>query len=335
MPVRDAAPWLAEALASVLGQAERNFELIAVDDGSTDSSLAILQRYAARDGRIRVLRTPPERRGIVGTLNLALDAARAPLVARMDADDVSTPDRLAAQCAALSENPELFAVTCRVRGFPERNLGAGMRRYLEWQNRLATPDELRRERFVESPLLHPSVMMRTDVLRDRLGGWRAVDWPEDWDLFLRAFEARLAIARLPRVLLEWRLHDSQATRTDPRYSEASFRRARAHYLARMLRAHSRDVWLLGAGPVGKSLAKALASEHASVAGFAEIDPKKIGGIVRDRARKWPVVSMPELLAKTPRPLAIAAVGRPGARERIREHLDECGWREGADYFVAA
>jgi hypothetical protein len=103
----------------------------------------------------------------------------------------------------------------------------------------------------------------------------------------------------------------------------------------MLRANAREVWLLGAGPVGKALARALANESAAVAGFAEIDPKKIGGRVRNRTRSWPVVSMPELLARKPRPVAIAAVGRPGARERIREHLDEHGWREGCDYFVAA
>jgi hypothetical protein len=173
------------------------------------------------------------------------------------------------------------------------------------------------------------------VLRERLGGWRAVDWPEDWDLFLRAFEAGLAITRLPQELLGWRLHDAQATRTDPRYSEASFCRARAHFLARMLRANAREVWLLGAGPVGKALARALADESAAVAGFAEIDPKKIGGSVRNRTRSWPVVSMPELLARKPRPVAIAAVGRSGARERIREHLDGHGWSEGCDYFVAA
>ena len=95
------------------------------------------------------------------------------------------------------------------------------------------------------------------------------------------------------------------------------------------------VWLLGCGPVGKTLARALARERTAVAGFAEIDPRKIGGRVRNRTAAWPVVSMPELLAKRPRPLAVAAVGRPGARERIREYLDAGGWREGRDYFVAA
>jgi glycosyltransferase involved in cell wall biosynthesis len=335
MPVRDAAPWLAEAIASVLSQTLRDLELIAVDDGSRDASPAILERWRKRDARLRVLVTRASSRGIVPALNLALAAASAPLAARMDADDVAHRERLAVQCAALDADPRLFAVTCRVEAFPARNLRAGMGRYLAWQNELLAPGDLRRERFVESPLVHPSVVMRTAVLRSELGGWRNAAWPEDWDLFLRAFEARLSIARVPDVLLAWRLHDSQSTRVDPRYSQPSLCAARAHYLARALRGERREVWLLGAGPVGKSLARALARERAAVAGFVDVDPRKIGGRVRDAARFWPVVSMGELLAKQPRPLAVAAVGRAGARERIRSQLDASGWCEGRDYFVAA
>jgi len=338
MPVRDAEPWLVEAVESLRGQSEASFELIAIDDGSRDRSRVILEAYTCDDPRIRVLETGPHARGITSALNTGLAAARAPVVARMDADDRARPDRLRAQCAALDGDPSLFAVACRVSGFPDTAVGAGMRRYLAWQNTLVEPDELARDRFIESPLVHPSVMMRTGLLRDALGGWRDAAWPEDWDLFLRALEHGLRIARVPRTLFEWRLHPRQTTRTHARYSEESFMLARAHFLAReIVRACGRErpVWVLGAGPVGKRLGKALARERTEVAGFVDVDPRKIGGRIRDDGREWPVIAMDALLAISPRPAAVGAVARPGARRRVRLVLAAAGWCEGSDYFVAA
>jgi len=323
-----------------------------------------LQRWAVRDARVRVLETAAGRRGIVAALNRGLAAARAPLLARMDADDVAHPERLARQAALLADKPLLWGSCCRVEAFPSRNVRDGMSRYLAWQNSLLCSHEIARDRFVECPVLHPSVMLRTSVLRGVLGGWDERGWPEDWDLFLRAFEEGLAIERVPDVLLRWRLHTNQATRTDERYSEERLRAARAHFLARTLRdgggarlapmggtdASARErgpgespasiddmrpVWILGAGPVGKSLAKALSEEGLRVAGLADIDHRKIGGVVRGPDAQWRVISMEELLATVPRPRAVAAVGRDGARGRIRTWLEAEGWVDGRDFFVAA
>lgn len=335
MPVRDAAPWLPQALASLAAQTERSWELIAVDDGSRDGSREILERWAASDPRVHVLETTARARGIVPALNSGLEAARAPLLARMDADDLAHPDRLGFQCAALESAPRLFGSCCRIEAFPARSVRDGMRRYLGWQNALLSNSELARDRFVESPILHPSIVVRTAQVRDTLGGWNERGWPEDWDLFLRAFEAGLEFERLTEVLLRWRVHPRQATRVDPRYSEDSLRAVRAHFLARALRGDVRSVWMLGAGPVGKSLGKTLATEGAPIAGFADIDARKIGGLVDAAAARWPVISMEALFAIEPRPRAVAAVGRAGARERIRALLTRRGWREGVDFFAAA
>lgn len=338
MPVRDAERWLAEAVESVLAQSEPSFELLAVDDGSEDASVAMLAGYARRDRRVHVLSTRSGGRGIVEALNLALEVASAPYVARMDADDRMHPCRLAMQVAALDDDPELFGVSCRARAFPAENLRDGMRAYLQWQNGLIAPEQLARDRFIESPLLHPSVTMRTAPLREHLGGWCDAGWPEDWDLFLRAFEGGLRLGRLAELLLEWRLHDTQATRTEARYSPAALLAARAHFLARFLRREvgaSRALWILGAGPVGKSLIKALAGEGIEAAGLADVDPRKIGGVVRGGARSWPVIEHSGLRVKDPRPFAISAVSGAAARGRVRAELARWQWSEGADFVVAA
>src|SRR5262245_50060119 len=108
MPVRDAGATLGEAMDSLLAQTFRDFEIVAVDDGSTDDSRARLEAYAARDARVRVLAGPAQ--GLVAALERGRAACRAPLIARMDADDVAAPERLARQVALLEARPELGLV---------------------------------------------------------------------------------------------------------------------------------------------------------------------------------------------------------------------------------
>jgi len=337
MPVRDAAPWLADAIESLVDQTESDWELVAVDDGSTDESKELLAGYARADDRIRLMTTSPERRGLVAALNLGLEQARAPLLARMDADDVADRERLALQRAALDADEDLFAVSCRVRAFPEAAASAGMQRYLAWQNALVTPEEIARDRFVESPVLHPSLVFRRPILQATLGGWRERGWPEDWDLLLRALGMGLKIGRVEQVLLRWRLHPRQTTRTSDRYAADRLLAVRAHYLAAFLHATAgaRPVWVLGAGPVGKTLTKQLASCGLVAAGLVDVDPRKIGGIVRDGDRAWSVIRMEDLWERSIRPFAVAAVGRPGGRARVRDLLVRHGWVELEDFVVAA
>ncbi len=334
MPVRDAEPHLGDALGSLLAQTETDFELIAVDDGSCDGSHRRLVDAAGKDSRVRLLETPAGRRGIVAALNLGLKAARARFLARMDADDLCDAGRLAVLADALEAETDLFAVTSRVDALTDGALGDGMRRYLDWQNSLLEPEELARDRFVESPFVHPSVMMRAEELR-RLGGWRDPGWAEDWDLWLRAMEQGLRIRRLPETLYGWRLHSGRATLSDERYSADNFLACRAHFLARRLATGARTLWIMGAGPTGKALAKALAREGCTVTGFAEVDPKKIGRLVDAAGQAWPVIDMATLLLMEPRPLAIAAVGQTGGRQQIRAALVAEGWLEGRDFVAAA
>ncbi len=336
MPVRDGAAFLPEALESLYAQDEIAWELVVVDDGSTDATASILARASRADRRIRTLCTHAGERGIVPALNLALETARGTYCARLDCDDLMHPTRLRSQGDALAGDPSLFAVTCRVEGFPTDALGAGMARYLAWQNALLDPHSIAVSRFIESPVLHPSVMLGTKRLR-ALGGWRDHDWPEDWDLFLRAFEAGYSILRVPETLYRWRQHPGQATRHQARYDEKAFARARAHYLARHLKDcfAGREIWILGAGPVGKRLGAGLAGCGAQPAGFADLDAKKIGTTVGRRPNAWPVTDYESLRPKQGGVVALAAVGSLGARDMIRERLEGWGWREGEDYLAAA
>jgi glycosyltransferase involved in cell wall biosynthesis len=325
LPVRDARETLDACLDSLARQTLHHHEVIAVDDGSRDGSGERLLARAACDPRLRVFRTPP--RGITAALNLALGEARAPIVARMDADDVSHPRRLAAQAARLSADPRVDILGCRV-AVVGGSSGGGMRAHVAWANGLLDHEAMARGRFVEAPLVHPSVAMRAGALR-RLGGYRDFEGPEDYDLWLRAFDAGLRFAKLPEVLLEWRDSPARLTRTDARYSADAFRRLKVASLARgPLAGRPAAVW--GAGPVGKAFARAVLHAGSVVAAFVEVDPRKVG----QRIRGAPVLAVGEA-ARIPGALHLGAVGQKGARDGIRVEAARLGLVEGRDFFAVA
>jgi glycosyltransferase involved in cell wall biosynthesis len=200
MPVRDGARHVGAALDSILRQGFRDFECIACDDGSADGTPAILARLAAADARLRVLRLP--RAGIVAALNAGLAASRAAWVARMDADDIAAPDRLACQMAAAARYPEVAAI-----GGAWRVVGAdgAPRRVMVPPTE---PDAIAAALMHHNPLAHPTMLLRRDAVL-ALGGYRAAfRSAEDYDLWLRLSESH-PLRAVPEVLLDYREHGGQ------------------------------------------------------------------------------------------------------------------------------
>jgi len=331
MPCYNAAATITEALESLSNQTFSEFEIIAVDDGSTDNTLAILQTWAARDTRLRVLSRPHE--GIITALNAGLEACRARYVARMDADDICHPKRLERQVAILDAHPEVALVSCLVEGFPKEDLREGFRIYIDWQNSLVGDEDIRREMFVESPLAHPSVTFRKTLV-EALGGYQEHGWAEDYDLWLRLYLQGARFAKIPEVLVSWREYPERLTRSDGRYSVENFLRAKAYYLARGPLSGREAVIIWGAGMMGRRLSKQLERQQAPLVAFIDVDPKKIG---RTR-RGLPILAPEELVERWERyanPVVLAAVGARGARALIRERLNGFGLREGQDWWGVA
>jgi glycosyltransferase involved in cell wall biosynthesis len=329
LPVRDAAATLGSCLDSLAAQTLADHEIVAVDDGSRDGTEALLLARAGADSRVRVRRTPPL--GLVSALNLALAEARAPLVARMDADDLAGSERLRLQAERLEGEASVDVLGCRVAlgASPGAPAGEGMRAYVVWQNALLDHEAMARDRFVESPLVHPSVAMRTEALR-RLGGWRDFGGPEDYELWLRAFDAGLRFAKLTETLVEWRDSPGRLTRTDPRYAPERFLAVKLEALARGPLAGRRAVVVWGAGPIGKAWSRALHAAGHEILAFVEVDPGKLG----TRIHGVPVVAV-AAAGRLCGPLHLAAVGQKGARERIRAEAARLGLREGTDLVAVA
>jgi GT2 family glycosyltransferase len=335
LPFRDASSTLAEAMKSVLDDLEPDDELLAIDDGSSDGSVDVAAAVAVHDRRVVVLESggsTTEPAGIAVALNRGIAAARGALLGRMDADDVSLRGRFAAQRALLASDASLGAVGVQVEAFPAP--GGGMQRYLAWQNALLTPGDHGRAIFVEAPLCHPTALIRRAAL-EHVGGFREVAWPQDYDLWLRLDAAGFGLAKVPRILFRWRIHDSSVTWTSPKNAAARFLEARATFLAQRLRALDRAtsyaVW--GAGQTGRRLVRALEQHGLRPVAFVDIDPAKIGR----RARDVLITPASEGIARATGGdwLLVIAVGEAGARELVRERLSAAGLVEGVAFVCAA
>jgi GT2 family glycosyltransferase len=319
LPFRNSAQTLPACLRSVRKQTLRDFELIALDDRSEDGSAGIVRSFGCEPVKVE---------GFVTALNQGLALAHAPIVARMDADEIMHPDRLLRQVEFLEAHPEIAVCACRVRLFPREAIRAGYREYVRWQNALIAPEEIAANIYVESPFAHPSVMFRKTVVAD-CGGYRDGPFPEDYDLWMRLAQAGHAMARLPEVLLKWRERPDRASRTDPRYSRDAFDRLRAKYLAADPRlAAAREIVIWGAGRKTRQRAQLLIDHGIPVSAWIDIDPRKVGRIYGERP-----VHPPEFLQRAPRPFVLIYVTNHGARDLIAARLQELGYRPGVDFLA--
>ena len=330
MPARNAAGTLPVALESIRCQTIADWELLAVDDGSNDDTGLILRSAARADARIRVLSQGAL--GIAEALQLGCAAARGEIIARMDADDWMAPERLQRQLGFLDRHPLIGLVSCRVRHGGDPTEQAGYQAHVAWTNSLLTPGDIALRRFVESPVVHPSVMFRRELLKQQ-GGYASGDFPEDYELWLRWMDAGVQFGKVDEELLTWNDPPTRLSRTEPRYRTAAFYGTKCLYLARWLKRQvepAREIWLWGAGRITRRRFNTLDAAGIALAGFIDVDLKKLGCLRDGR----PVVAPSHLPCKN-QAFILAGVATRGARNLIGAELNSRGRTEGRDYLLVA
>ena len=324
MPVRNGGAFLAGAVQSILDQSLQEFELLLVDDHSSDGAVDRLHRH---DDRLVVL--SHEGAGVSSAFNAGLARARGQFIARMDADDIALRERLEQQVSFLRSHEDIDICGACVEIFSEQKIAGGNERYQAWLNNLRTPQAIRREMFIESPIPNPTAMFRSTALRS-LGGFHDPEWPEDYDLYLRADARGIKMGKPPGCLLRWREHPGRLTRTEDRYSQGNFQAAKAHYLANSRLPAGEPVVIWGAGPGGRLMHDLLQGEGTAIKGFLDIHPRRIGGQKRGLPI-WPLDKLSALADS----FILVAVGTAGVRPEIREFMDRHARIEGEDYLFVA
>lgn len=223
MPAFNAEQYVSEAIESVLFQTHKDFELVIINDGSTDNTLSIVEGYAQRDGRIRVVSHP--NMGMGDALNRALDLVNNEWIVRMDADDIMLPNRIERQIAFIEQNTNIAVAGTLVYYVDENGkiFGEAPRSQLTSstsveefvrRNKLKGVSELEALPSVGFPhfmIYHPSVIMRRSVVKE-VGGYRPEFWPaEDFDLWNRIIERGYTVLIQPEYLLKYRRHGSSGS----------------------------------------------------------------------------------------------------------------------------
>ena len=326
LPFRNPEATLDRAIKSIVRQSLAEWELILVNNASTDQGLVTARQWKQQDARIQLVDEPQV--GITGALNRGLRFVTASVIARMDSDDVSYPDRLAKQLQFLDEHATVSAVGCQVRCCPADEPQAGMQAYVDWVNTLVAPEQIQLNRFVESPLVHPSVMFRTSLLA-KYGDYRPGPFPEDYELWLRWLSHDVVIAKHPETLFDWYDSGSRLSRTHERYRPEAFYRIKTHYLAEwLLRRNPFHPQVVVWGGGRKSRQRVRLLENYGVRVQAVID------VVPNRTTTLPCIFYEEVAAPG-QYFILSYVGNRGRRDKIRQFLRQRGYQEGVHFLLVA
>ncbi|MCP5538450.1 MAG: glycosyltransferase family 2 protein [Akkermansiaceae bacterium] len=330
MPCYNAEASVARAVKSIQAQTLSDWELIVVDDGSSDHSADLVAGLAVNDPRIHLIRRSHQ--GVVAASNTGFSQADAPIIARMDADDVSLPNRLEKQFQALANHPELGAVSCLARFAGDTETAAGYAHHVDWTNSHVTTGEIALNRFIDLPVAHPTLMYRRELV-ERYGGYRDGTFPEDYEMFLRWMSCGVHVAKVDEVLYDWYDPPTRLSRNDKRYAMAAFHQCKAPYLAQAIcnaGCADRELWIWGAGRPARRCARPLETAWKTASGFIDIDPRKIGRCLHGR----PTVSAGDL-PPIDQAVIVSYVGTRGARDNIRADLMASGRTEGVDFWICA
>ncbi len=215
LPVYNGAGTLEIAIRSVLSQSLKNLELIIADDGSTDNPQKIIE--SIDDSRVHFIQH--HHQGLAKTLNQLILLASGEYIARMDADDFCLPDRYRLQINFLDLNPEIGLVAGMVN--PGGNIiSEGLMHYINWQNKIISPEDIYHNRFVDSPVVHPTVMFRKSIVQ-KFGRYNDGDVPEDFELWLRWMHQGVRMSKIIEPVLQWNDSPTRLTRTHINYDRKS------------------------------------------------------------------------------------------------------------------
>jgi glycosyltransferase involved in cell wall biosynthesis len=273
MPVKNAAPYIEECIQSIIKQTFTNWELIAINDHSTDSSTEIISKHSALDARIKLHHNIDN--GIIAALKLAYLKSNGSFITRMDADDIMSLNKLSALLNHLQVKGKGWVATGCVKYFSSnKNLNEGYQQYENWINALTKKENNYTQIYKECVIPSPCWMLnKTDF--DKIGAFNSSIYPEDYDLAFRIYYGGIQITGVKDVLHLWRDYPERTSRNDPNYSNNAFPLIKTHYFIKHELKNNEDLILWGAGKKAKAIAKIFIGKKI-IFRWITNNPKKIG-----------------------------------------------------------
>jgi len=272
IPFKNEAQYLSQCLDSIQVQDFQNWEVVAVDDQSEDSSAHIVQDYAKRDERIRCLKN--EGRGVIQALQTAYKKCSGKFISRMDADDIFAKNRLSSMYKALDKKGRGHISVGQVKYFSDNELGEGYRKYEQWLNEMTAQGSNFDQIYKECVIPSPAWMMYTADF-DACGSFDSNLMPEDYDLAFRLYQNSMKVIPFEQLALHWRDHPLRSSRNSSHYADNSFIDLKLHYFFKIDYDNQKSLCLWGAGKKAKRIAQYLVNQSIPFNWFTNND-KKIG-----------------------------------------------------------
>lgn len=324
MAAKDTEPYISECLDSILAQTYPNWELIAVNDHSSDLTPEIIASYAEKDSRIKLVHSSGYR--LIPALKEGYRHATGSLLNRMDSDDKMPHDKLESLVTEWEKVGKGHVIAGGTQHFvDEGEVGGGFLRYEQWLNRVAKDglhwQEIYRECVIPS---HCWIIHCDDF--DKANGFEPEVYPEDYDLCFRFYQSGLKVIGLDKVLHFWRDRQERISRTWEEYEDNRYYELKVKYFFQIDRDDSRWLVLWGAGKNGKDLAKQLLQKEDELFWVCDND-RKIGlDVYGQRMRSY------QEIPTLKRPQILIAVSSPEGQEEIQAQLNAWGKQPRKDYW---
>ena len=323
MPVKNTAPFLNECLDSIINQSETDFELIAIDDHSSDESHSILKEFAIKDKRIKVFKNTGI--GIIEALRLAYSKSSGTYITRMDSDDVMSLTKLQVLTSNLVAFGSGHIALGKVLYFSASPLGAGFKNYELWLNSLIEKGTNFEGIYKECVIPSPCWMVYREDL-EKCQAFYPDKYPEDYDLAFRFYKEGLKAIACSKVLHHWRDYATRTSRTHVHYADHTFLDIKMNYFLELDRDTTKKLVVWGAGDKGKKVAKILIAQNIKFTWICD-NPKKISKDIYGQIL-YPLTALDTIENSQ----SIITVANLKAQIEIKLHFEERNLILNKDYF---
>lgn len=324
MPVKNTEKYLEECIDSIIKQSFTDWELILVNDHSTDKSEEIMKRYVEEDERITLFNSPGK--GIIPAVEHAFAEAKGKYITKMDSDDIMIPGKIEELYSIVSSHPENSVATGAVEYFASgKDLNDGYRYYADRINSHLPTNSQYKDIYYECPIPSPVWMTSRENLLN-VGGIITGVYPEDYDLVFRFYAHNCPVISSDKIIHRWRDHTTRATRQQIQYYERTFFPLKVSYFKKLDYNPEKELILWGTGSKGKPLAKILSRQGLKFQWTCN-NPRKwnkhIYGIKIEEPRNY----SPDQVQ------IITAVSSPEERSELQENLKKQGFKINYSLFI--